>query len=104
MTSFQAGGFFFTAAISAYGFFLNPASLSGNYLVNNVLMASFDAIGYILSAIFVNRTGRTKMLFYSYGFTVIFFGFKSGKINSNFSFQIKKIIKFIFIQKKYKVY
>ena len=93
MTSFQAGGFFFTAAISAYGFFLNPASLSGNYLVNNVLMASFDAIGYILSAMFVNRTGRTKMLFYSYGFTAIFMVSSQGILIKNFHFKSREMIK-----------
>ena len=75
---------FFAACLGNYGFLLNPASLSGNLLLNNVYMAFFDALGYLLTGLFLNTLGRVRLLKWSF-FGTFFFILTSATISVNAS-------------------
>ena len=69
--TFQTCTIFFVALLGSYGFLLNPASVSGNLLVNNVAMAIFDAIGFILTGFLLYKSCRTTMLKLSFVTTAV---------------------------------
>lgn len=74
LVTLQSCAIFFCACLGNYGFLLNPASLSGNLLLNNIYMAFFDALGYFLTGYFLNKMGRVRLLkltFFLTGFFII---------------------------------
>ena len=41
---------------------LTPNALGGNFLINNAVIALFDALGYLLMGYMLNRLGRVRHL------------------------------------------
>ena len=41
---------------------LTPDALGGNFLINNAVIALFDALGYLLMGYMLNRLGRVRHL------------------------------------------
>jgi hypothetical protein len=59
-----------------YGFLF--FTMEGNLLVNNVIMTSFDALGFVILMIIVEKLGRVRMMKYSFFFTGVFLISSSG--------------------------
>jgi len=72
LVTLQSFAILFSATLVCYGFLLNPASLSGNLLVNNVAMSLFEAAGFILFAIIGNKTGRVRLLYVGFAASGMF--------------------------------
>ena len=72
LVTLQSFAILFSATLVCYGFLLNPASLSGNLLVNNVAMSLFEAAGFLLFAIIGNKTGRVRLLYVGFAASGMF--------------------------------